>query len=475
MTTYFSRLKLNVQAPLKLKDLTYKFVVMNNFTKKKTTFDGRFDEQGLTEWTQIFNLNTSLIYEVYFRGEILQKIAVKAYPNKKTNSVFTIKTTTEITKNVKENIKEIYLEDGVVGWYLVKQTETMLNWSKRVFKKPLVSSDWDTLKANNPHLEHIAPIKLLNPGQVIILCNTTTAKELNNYKSQAQKAESKLATFLKDPKFDPLYFANSYDQLQEIKKGSDFVGLTNEPVQADFSELFLQNLKSDPFIFASKESIDSAVNFNSALNKEVANRYDVLLRKMDEAKQAKAPESFRRNFYLFERANVKEFEALKAASNQKFFSWNHGINFKDNRDMIRRTVFVRAKNHSSIDDYIKNMDETSKVSKSLKWGGRLVFAWDIYGSVNSVAKVYETGDPDATRKEILKQTGKINGGLLGARIGGSIGTAIGGVVIGVVGGTVGLPVLAVVGVIAVGSTLIGGYVGGVTGQAVVEYGYERLK
>ena len=134
-----------------------------------------------------------------------------------------------------------------------------------------------------------------------------------------------------------------------------------------------------------------------------------------------------------------------------------------------------AKNYSSIDDYIKNMDETSKVSKSLKWGGRLVFAWDIYGSVNSVAQVYEKGVPDGTRKEILKQTDKINGGLLGARIGGSIGTAIGGVVIGVVGGTVGLPVLAVVGVIAVGGTLIGGYVGGVTGQAVVEYGYERLK
>ena len=464
---YYSRLKLTVQAPLKLKDLTYKFVVINNNTKKRTQFEGRFDKQGLTGWTEIYNLNTSLIYEVYLRGEILQKISVKPYPDKKTHSVFTIKVTSEITKKVKENIKEIYLEDGVVGWYLVKQKETMLDWSKRIFKKTLIPSDWDVLRANNPHLKNIAAIKILIPGQVIVLCNTTTAKELNNYKSQAEKAELKLEKFLKDPKFDPLYFANSYDQLHEIKKNSDFVGLTNEPVQADFSDLFLQNMKSDPFIFASKESIDSAVNFNSTVNKEVANRYTVLLKKMDEAKQSKNPESFRRNFYLFERANAKEFEALKAASNKRFFSWNHGVNYKDNRDMIRRTVFVRAKNYSSIDDYIKNMDETSKVSKSLKWGGRLVFAWDIYGSVNSVAQVYEKGDSDGTKKEILKQTGKINGGLLGARIGGSIGTAIGGVVIGVVGGTVGLPVLAVVGVIAVGGTLIGGYVGGVTGQAVV--------
>ena len=35
MSTYFSRLKLSVQAPLNLKDLTYKFVVTNNSTKKK--------------------------------------------------------------------------------------------------------------------------------------------------------------------------------------------------------------------------------------------------------------------------------------------------------------------------------------------------------------------------------------------------------------------------------------------------------
>ena len=396
---YYSRLKLTVQAPLKLKDLTYKFVVINNNTKKRTQFEGRFDKQGLTGWTEIYNLNTSLIYEVYLRGEILQKISVKPYPDKKTHSVFTIKVTSEITKKVKENIKEIYLEDGVVGWYLVKQKETMLDWSKRIFKKTLIPSDWDVLRANNPHLKNIAAIKILIPGQVIVLCNTTTAKELNNYKSQAEKAELKLEKFLKDPKFDPLYFANSYDQLHEIKKNSDFVGLTNEPVQADFSDLFLQNMKSDPFIFASKESIDSAVNFNSTVNKEVANRYTVLLKKMDEAKQSKNPESFRRNFYLFERANAKEFEALKAASNKRFFSWNHGVNYKDNRDMIRRTVFVRAKNYSSIDDYIKNMDETSKVSKSLKWGGRLVFAWDIYGSVNSVAQVYEKGDSDGTKKE----------------------------------------------------------------------------
>ena len=36
----------------------------------------------------------------------------------------------------------------------------------------------------------------------------------------------------------------------------------------------------------------------------------------------KHPNHLDRNFYLFERANAKEFEALKAASNQRF---SHGI------------------------------------------------------------------------------------------------------------------------------------------------------
>lgn len=476
MEKRYSRLQFKVYSPLKIKDLTYKFKVINNTTQKVGfTDNGNFDEHGFTKWFTILQPNRTLLYEVLYRGEVIQRVSAKSYPKQNNWSVFDFKTTTELTKKIKDNIKEIYLEDGVVGWYLVKKKETMLAWSSRVFKKQLVASDWEVLNANNPHLKNMVPIKMLTPGQVIILSNSTTAKELKKYKSQAQQIENKLETLIKDPKFDPLYFANIYDQLQEIKKNTDVVGVTDEPIKADFTELFAQNLKSDPFLFASKESIDSAVNFNSAITKEVSSHYFTLLKNMDTAKQLKSPESFRRNFYLFEQNNAKEFEALKKASSKSFFAWNHRINFKDNRDMVRKTVFVRAKNFSSIDDYIKNMDETSRVSKRLKWGGRLVFAWDVVGSVTSVAKVYEKGDSDDTRKEILKQTGKINGGLIGARVGGSVGTVLGGIVIGVAGGTVGLPVLVVVGVIGVGSALIGGYIGGVTGQAVVEYGYERLK
>lgn len=121
------------------------------------------------------------------------------------------------------------------------------------------------------------------------------------------------------------------------------------------------------------------------------------------------------------------------------------------------------------------MDETSKVSKGLKYGGRLVFAWDIISSGQSVADAYKTGDSEATRKEIIKQTGKIEGGLIGGVLGAKAGAAVGAIVIGVAGGTVGLPVLVVLGVAGVVFTLGGGYLGGVTGATIAEYSYERLK
>lgn len=472
---HHSRLKLNVQAPLKLKDLTYKFVVHNKSTNKQTIFEGRFDEQGFTQWYEIHNINTVLIYEVYIRGEPLQKISAKAYSTKSNWSAFSIKTTSAITKKTTENIKEIYLNDGKVGWYLVKQKETMMDWSKRVFKRPLTCSDWDVLRSNNAHIENIAPIKILIPGQILILSNSTTAKDLADYRVKASQAESKLKSLLKDSSFDPLYFANTYDQLQEIKKQSDLVGFVKEPITPDFHELFAENLKKDPFVFAAKEGVDSAVNLIGHANKEAASSYTALLKYMDYEKSIKSKISTRRHFAGFERQYASDIKRMNQAAGQKFFSWNHGINYKNDRDAIRRTVFVRAKNNSSIDEYIKNMDETSKVSKGLKYGGRLVFAWDIISSGQSVADVYKTGDSEATRKEIIKQTGKIEGGLIGGVLGAKAGAAVGAIVIGVAGGTVGLPVLVVLGVAGVVFTLGGGYLGGVTGATIAEYSYERLK
>ncbi|MGP2362800.1 hypothetical protein ACRQQR_16215 [Acinetobacter junii] len=103
---HHSRLKLNVQAPLKLKDLTYKFVVHNKSTNKQTIFEGRFDEQGFTQWYEIHNINTVLIYEVYIRGEPLQKISAKAYSTKSNWSAFSIKRQVRLLKKLLKTLKK---------------------------------------------------------------------------------------------------------------------------------------------------------------------------------------------------------------------------------------------------------------------------------------------------------------------------------------------------------------------------------
>ncbi|MNC79647.1 hypothetical protein D3C75_1321830 [compost metagenome] len=56
----------------------------------------------------------------------------------------------------------------------------------------------------------MAPIRILTPGQVIILSNSTTAKELQKYKKEAQEAQKKLYEMKKDKNFDGQFFAQNY-------------------------------------------------------------------------------------------------------------------------------------------------------------------------------------------------------------------------------------------------------------------------
>ena len=123
-TMHFSKLELKVDSPLKLKDLKYKFIVKNNQTKKISFSEiGNFDDKGFTKLYEIYNLNTSLIYEVYLRGEVIQTISAKAYPNKNNWSLFKIKLTKGLTKKATENIQDVYIKDDEAAWYLVKNKQ----------------------------------------------------------------------------------------------------------------------------------------------------------------------------------------------------------------------------------------------------------------------------------------------------------------------------------------------------------------
>ena len=109
---HYSKLELKVDSPLKLKDLKYKFIVKNNQSKKITLSDlGNFDDKGFTKLYEIYNLNTTLTYEIYLRGEVIQTISAKPYPGKNNWSLFKIKLTKALTKKATENIQDVYIKD----------------------------------------------------------------------------------------------------------------------------------------------------------------------------------------------------------------------------------------------------------------------------------------------------------------------------------------------------------------------------
>ena len=332
---HYSRLKLTVQAPLKLKDLTCKFVVINNNTKKKIEFEERFNEQGLTGWTEIYNLNTSLIYEVYLRGEILQKISVKPYKDKKIHSVFTIKVTAEMTKNVKENIKEIYLNDGEVAWYLIKKTETMLDWAKRVFKKSLISSDWDILRANNPHISNMAPIRLLTPGMVVVLSNSTTAKELPQYKKDAQEAQKNLEQMKKDKDFDAEFFAQNYEFFDSVLRNEDYVGISHTPIE---------NVDGTGTMLATnaKNAVDGALLFVEETKNKTLSSYSQIVRNYALEHQKKTRLANPKHFSKFEAANASLFKDFDNNISKKMFKWDTGIQTTNLRRNLQNTAFVKG-------------------------------------------------------------------------------------------------------------------------------------
>ncbi|MEQ1309111.1 hypothetical protein [Acinetobacter bereziniae] len=457
---FYSRLKLTVQEPLKLKDLTYKFVVTNNYTKRKTIFEGRFDEQGLTGWTEIYNSNTTLIYEVYLRGEILQKIAAKAYPNQETHSTYTIKITSEITKNVKENIKEIYLNDGEVAWYLIKKTETMLDWSKRVFKKPLIASDWDTLRANNPHIANMAAIVLLNPGQVIILSNSTTAKELTQYKKDAQEAQNNLEQMKKDKDFDATFFAQNYEFFYDALNDSR-TEITQQDIFKNNDHPLVQkfdNTSNDSGVAwgtVAKGGIDGALSLSNGVAQRMNKIHGELALKMAEERAKGSSLANPKNFKAFRQKYAYLYEELNRESAKRIFKWDQSIQTNNMRRMINQSSLARGTTYKGgMREYVKKMSELGKMSKAVKGGGYLFLALDVYNASNTIANA----KPEEKTRTTVVETSKIVGGL-------GAGTVVSFIVLGLATGGTGWVALGVVaGVGALASWGVGEGAGWISGQ-----------
>lgn len=435
MKQYHSQLRLKVHAPLKLVDLKFKFLVYNKNLKKYSYSDvGTFDAKGFSKKYNIFNPNTDLFYEIFYREELIQRISAKAYSDNQW-SMFDLKTTVEQTKKLKENIKEIYLNDGEVAWYLIKKPETALSWSQRVYKQPLVPSDWDILRSNNPHLLNLVPLGVLQPGQVVVLSNSTTAKTLAEYKKQAKRAQDNLEMMQKDKEFDALFFAQNYeffydalerDNTRVIKK--DAFDKNNHPLTIKFDKN-----KKDKGFFEQKMAADAALIMAQGQVNRVYGLHAELVKRYSEANIKGTPNASIK-FSEFKNENAKIYNELNQESLKKFLRWDQSIKTNNMRRMLNQSAFSRDNNYKGgIKDYVKKMGEVGKVSKYLKGIGYLSIVVDV---MTASVEVYDAKPEDKARTTVV-ETAKVTAGI-------GSGVVLSAIVIGLATGGTGLLVLGIV-------------------------------
>ncbi|WP_225761700.1 hypothetical protein [Acinetobacter sp. Marseille-P8610] len=437
MATHYSRLQFKLKPPLQFKDFSFQFLVVNR-ELGKTVFkdEGNFDDHGFGKWFHIYQPNRLLMYKIKYRGEVIKTVTAKAYPEPNKWSLFEFKTTVEATVKAKENIKEIQIHDGEVAWYLIKKAEPVMTWSQRIFKKPLSAKDWEILKANNPHLSNLVSMGVLQPGQVVIIANSTTAKELSEYKKQAQQAQQNLEQMKKDKDFDAEFFAQNYEFFYDalLRENTKIVGkkVLNDN-EHPLTILFDQDEKKDSF-FEQKMAADAALVMVEGQATRIYRIHGELAQKFAEERASGSGLANPKNFARFKQKYASLYNQLDQESVKRFLRWDQSIRTNNMRRMLSQSAFVRDSSYQGgIKDYVKKMGEIGKFASQLKIAGYMSIAADV-GS--SGVAVYEAAPEDKARTTVVETT------KVGVGIGFGIGTGV--LIVGLATGGAGLVVIGIV-------------------------------
>ncbi|QNX87500.1 hypothetical protein IC772_18375 [Acinetobacter seifertii] len=218
----------------------------------------------------------------------------------------------------------------------------MADWSKRVFKKPLTSSDWDVLRANNPHIKNMAPILILTPGQVIILSNSTTAKELPKYKKEAQEAQKKLDEMKRDRNFNDQFFAQNYEFLYDAL-ADNRTQLTNKNIFENNNHPLVQKFDkpSDDSSIAwgaiAKGGVDATLAFHEGTVTRMNKIHGELALKMAEERAKGSGLANPKNFKAFRNKYKDLYRQLDHEYSKGVFKWDQSIKTNNMRRIINQS------------------------------------------------------------------------------------------------------------------------------------------
>lgn len=477
MAKRYSRLELKLPSTLKMMDFSFKFIVKNSSTDKVVYVEkGKFDGGGFTKWFEIMQVNRTLYYEIYQKNrqtnkEIkVQTILAKTYEKQNNWSLYAYKVSSGTTKKEKENIKEIYLNNGEVAWYLIKNREFATSWARKVYKNQLTAKDWEILKQNNPHIPQFDSKATLTPGQVIILSNSTTAKELPEYKKLAKEAHKNLEKMVYGEGVDAQFFAQNYEFFCDAisDKRTDVttrnVFNTDHPLvykfkQENDSRTAMDVLKDNTGAWdVTKTGVDAILAFSTGSAQRMTAIHGKLALKMAEERAKKSGLDNPKNFKLFRQKYKDLYAELDKESMKRMFRWDQSIKTNNMRRMINQSALARGKTYKGgMLEYTKQMSEVGKMAKSVKVGGYLLLPLEAYFAYDAV----QNAAPEEKTRTAVVEGSKLAGGAGGA----ALGTLL--VLTVASGGTA----LAVVGLVAGASAIVGwagGVIGGEIGGAIYD-------
>lgn len=468
MAKRYSRLELKLPPALKMMDFSFKFIIKNSSTDKVVyVAEGEFDAGGFTKWFEIMQVNRTLYYEIYQKNRQtnkdikVQTVLAKAYEKPNNWSLYAYKVSSGTTKKEKENIKEIYLNNGEVAWYLIKSRETATSWARKVYKNQLTVKDWEILKQNNPHIPQFDSKATLTPGQVIILSNSTTAKELPEYKRLAKEAHKNLEKMVYGEGVNAQFFAQNYEFFYDALIGEEYVGVSYEPIQSIDG-------RGENIATYAKNTVDGALILTESSKNRTLNSYSQLIRNYALEKNNKTFYANSKHFDKFKAKNLGLFKDFESHIAKTIFEWDTKIKTPNLRRHLQQTAFVKGKSYQGgLTAYSKHMNEVGRITKVLRQGGNFMIGVGVAEAGINIYQATETGDQKKIRKAVIVEPLKLGGSIYGGAKGAAIGGAAAVLVIGVGTGGLGLVVIGACAVIGgLGGGILGGEIGEIIGTGI---------
>ena len=406
-------------------------------------------------------------------GGYIEKINVTSQVKKGIFSVWTMPTTIAKTINKLDNKKNVNVDTTEVAWYLVKKKESINSFLERaLIHTPPTKMDKGIFLANNSHLVG-TPYLELQPGDVVVLSNTTNPKnvELKKMKSYAQSAKNKIQKLKGTTGFDPELFAYLSDMTTSVLYDADFVGISSKPVPTEITN---KNKKSDKSMADYLvDGSSAAITFSSQTNKDALKNFGALVSSYEKAQGTKSGNA--KHFSQFRKDNASTYRALNNKLSLKLLQWNQGVR-TDKLSKSIKSEMKRAKSfNGGLDAYVSNMEKNGKVTKALKLGGNLVVAYNVGGSSRSIYDGYKSKKKGAFHKAVAIEPLTLSGSIIGAEYGAAQGALLGGMIVAVTIGTGGIGGVVIVGISALIGGVGGGLLGGELGEMAGNIVYEKTR